>query len=212
MRPLVRLLWLTLAALTLVAAPAPAQEKGTPGKFDFYLLDVAYGPDFCNVPGIGQPCTAPHGFALHGLWPQNNNGTYPVFCAEKPGLLSYDSALKYTPNLELVKHEWAKHGTCTDLTASLYFIAAHMAYHSFAIPAELEHVTQPIDTTADHILDLFHAANPSYPPDSLVLGCSKGMFTAVAACLGKDLNPIACQNVHLCSEKALKVAVSEPAK
>jgi ribonuclease T2 len=206
-----RLLLALFAALMLCDSASRAQEKGTPGKFDFYLLDVAYGPDFCNVPGIGQPCKQPSGFVLHGLWPQNNDGTYPVFCAEKPGLMNYESALKYTPNLELVKHEWDKHGSCTGLSASQYFISAHMAYHSFQIPAELTHVTEAVDTTADHILDLFRAANPSYPANSLVVGCSKGVFTSVAACLGKDLNPIACQKVALCRSATLKIVPSDTA-
>lgn len=81
-----RQLSLTLAAIFLAALPFPssAQHKGEPGKFDFYLMNLSWSPEFCSIQGTSPECAAHPGFILHGLWTQNDDGTYPVFCTEEP--------------------------------------------------------------------------------------------------------------------------------
>src|SRR5215472_5142960 len=62
-----------------VAAPNPNQH------FDYFLLNLSWSPEFChshsNAPECGQHMT----FVLHGLWPQNADGTYPENCSNAPG-------------------------------------------------------------------------------------------------------------------------------
>jgi ribonuclease T2 len=48
-----------------------------PGQFDFYVLNLSWSPEFCNGHPSAAECSQHRAFTLHGLWPQNNNGTYP---------------------------------------------------------------------------------------------------------------------------------------
>src|SRR5580692_8584729 len=103
--------------IALILLPlASAQEKGESGKFDFYVMNLAWGPAFCSVPGASAECKAPQGFVLHGLWPQNYDGSYPVNCSDRPGPKQPELNLDITPDLPLVEHEWSKHGTCTTMS------------------------------------------------------------------------------------------------
>ncbi|VDM57482.1 unnamed protein product [Angiostrongylus costaricensis] len=78
-------------------------------------------PDSCEIPD-GSP-----DWSIHGLWPNYKNGSYPQFCDGVPK--KFDGKLiepierrlsKAWPNLyptksarSLWKHEWEKHGTCS---------------------------------------------------------------------------------------------------
>jgi len=50
---------------------AIAQNRGTPGKFDFYVLTLSWSPDYCAKNGQRdqQQCNSGKklGFVLHGL-------------------------------------------------------------------------------------------------------------------------------------------------
>src|SRR6187402_1342997 len=106
-----------------------AQSKGTPGKFDFYLLNLSWSPEFCLTHGTNPQCATGDGFIVHGLWPQNDDGSYPAFCGERPGPSKPETNLDITPDLSLLAHEWEKHGTCTSLSADDFFAAEHRAFH-----------------------------------------------------------------------------------
>jgi ribonuclease T2 len=197
----------SIAALLLFAAsPAPAQQKGQPGHFNFYLLNIVPSTQFCTVQGAGTNCHTRPGFLLHGLWPQNDNGTYPVFCAGRPSPKPPQRNLDITPDITLLQHEWAKHGTCTTLAPDAFFAAEHRAFHAFVIPPSIADTTQTITLTPNAILDAFHQANPTYPQGSIILWCSRHTLTSVSACLSKDLKPIACQGLKSCTDTTIDIA------
>lgn len=64
----------------------------------------------------------PHGWSIHGLWPQYSENSYPKYCKK----IDFDikklnpiidrlNAVWYSnqePNSEFWQHEWEKHGTC----------------------------------------------------------------------------------------------------
>lgn len=204
-----------------------AQEVHTPpGKFDYYLLNLSWAPEFChNVEVLpanehtaakradaAQECGTPRGFVLHGLWPQNFDGTYPVTCSDRTGPADYDKYLDMTPSLTLLKHEWSKHGTCTTLAPDAFFGEARRAFDGLRIPTLLQHASQPLTLKPDDILGAFYKANPGYPQGSLVLSCGRNYLSAIEACLDKSsLKPIACQNLHECGATVVKVAPEKPA-
>jgi ribonuclease T2 len=193
-----------LAALP-IAFPAHAQHKGEPGKFDFYLMNLSWSPEFCSIQGTSPECAAHPGFILHGLWTQNNDGTYPVFCSEEPAPADLAQNLDITPDLPLLQHEWAKHGTCSDVGPQRFFAMEHQAFHSLKIPPQFEHIDQEISMTPNAILDLFAAANPDFPQDSILLSCGRNHLTAIEACFSKDLKPIACQGLRTCHANSVKI-------
>ena len=200
---------LALAALLLLAAPAGAQKKGEPGKFDFYLLNLSWSPEFCSIQGTSPQCAARPGFVVHGLWPQNNDGSYPVFCSHRRGPKHPEQNLDITPDRSLLEHEWSKHGTCTTLPPDEFFAAEHMAFHSLTIPDFFKTLDHEVLLKPAEILGMFAKANPSFPQDSVVVSCEKERLTAVEVCLAKDgLMPISCHGLRQCDAQALKIMPS----
>ena len=211
-----RQLFLSSVSLFLAAALlgpcASAQEKGQPGHFDFYLMNLSWSPEFCSIQGTSSECAAHPGFILHGLWTQNNDGTYPVFCSEEPAPNNLAQNLDITPDLALLQHEWAKHGTCSGVGPYHFFEMEHQAFHSLKIPAQFEHIDHEISLTPDAILDLFAKANPSFPQGSILLSCGRNHLTAVEACFSKDLKSIVCQGLHSCLANSVKITPASPGR
>lgn len=184
---------------------AQAQQKGQPGNFDFYLMNLSWSPEFCAIRGTSPECKAHPDFILHGLWPQNNDGTYPVFCSDEPGPANPQQNLDITPDLRLLKHEWAKHGTCSGVSPQHFFAMERQAFYGLKIPTQIADLTHQISMQPDQILNLFTAANPAFPADSIVLSCGRNQLTAIEACFSKDLKPIACRNIRSCHATSVKV-------
>ena len=152
--------FLALATVFLFASAASSQDKGQPGRFDFYLMNLSWSPEFCSIQGTSPECSAHPGFILHGLWTQNNDGTYPIFCSEEPAPANLAQNLDITPDLALLHHEWAKHGTCSGVGPQRFFSMEHQAFRALKIPPQFEHIDHEISLTPDAILGLFAAANP----------------------------------------------------
>ncbi len=206
-----------LLGTTLLPLANHAQEvKSAPGVYDYYLLNMSWSPAFCDTLKTLTPaeqsarsqsteCTSPHSFVLHGLWPQNFDGTYPGTCSDRPGPTHPERYLDLTPDLSLIKHEWAKHGTCTTLSPDAFFSTARQAYTSVIVPDTLKRVDQQVMLQPDAILAMFYKANPSFPQSSFALSCGRNELTAVEACFSRDMQPIACQNIRTCRANVVKV-------
>ena len=69
------------------AVPSPAAiAANTPNqRFDYYLLNLSWSPEFCFSHRDAPECAQHLTFTLHGLWPQNTDGTYPQDCSNAPG-------------------------------------------------------------------------------------------------------------------------------
>jgi ribonuclease T2 len=197
---------LIVFSMLYLPAKANSQEKGEPGKFDFYLLNLSWSPEFCSIQGTSPQCAAPPGFVVHGLWPQNNDGSYPVFCSERAGPTHPERNLDVTPDRSLLEHEWNKHGTCTTLAPDDYFSLEHKAYHSLTIPDFFDGLSHEVMLKPAEILSLFTKANPRFPPGSILVSCDRNRLTAIEACFAKDgLRPIACQGLRGCEAEIVRV-------
>ena len=118
------------------SAPAANQTN-----FEFYTLALSLAPAFCETSPNKKQCgklTEPLNMAtpltLHGLWPENARaGSYSESCAGE-GItvkalernIDARRLRQFMPGIAdgLASHEWRKHGTCTGLSAEVYFIAA----------------------------------------------------------------------------------------
>ena len=200
----------------LTGGIASSQEiKSPPGQFDYYVLNLSWAPEFCHTLETLSPaeraekgseeCATPHTSVLPGLWPQNFDGTYPASCAERPGPVHPERNLDMTPSLPLLKHEWAKHGTCTTLSPEAFFATARQVYSSVEFPQTFKRLDHEIMLRPDEILDMFYKANPSFPEGSFVLSCGHNYLTAIEACFSKEGKPIACQNLRSCRANVVKV-------
>jgi ribonuclease T2 len=204
---LIRSLCIVLLVIVATSSLCHAQQKGEPDKFDFYMMNLAWSPEFCSIADTSPQCKAPRdGFVLHGLWAQNNDGTYPVFCSERPGPVHPEVNLDLTPDLALLKHEWAKHGTCTKLSPEAFFASERKAYHSLLVPRMFMRIDHEIQMKPQEILDLFGKINPGFPPGSILLSCGNNRLTAIEACVGKDLKPLVCRGLPTCQADVVKIA------
>jgi len=181
------------------------EEAAAPGRFDFYLLNLSWSPEFCATHADSPECGRNLGFVVHGLWPQDANGGYPQHCSDAPGPANPQANTDIMPTASLVRHEWETHGTCSGLGANDYFAAIHKAYAAVKVPANIGTGGDAGGVTPDDLLGRFATANPSYPPGSFALSCGNNRLTAVEICLSKDLHPEPCQGVRSCRANVVKV-------
>ena len=197
-RPLALLIgdYAILAGLTLGVAivPVAAKESAT---FDYYLLAMSWSPQYCadhdGEPAAALQCRAQrrYGFVLHGLWPQNENGRYPSNCRSAPRLPRrlIERLLPIMPSDRLIQYEWAKHGTCSGLSADDYADDLGLAFRKVQIPETLQSPPVTVSASVQRIKQLFAAANP---------GLTAEMMSVI--CAGRDR---AVSEIHVCLTKSL---------
>jgi ribonuclease T2 len=182
-----------------------AATPSSGANFDYYLLNLSWSPEFCHSHPDAAECADHRTFVLHGLWPQNNNGTYPENCSTAPGPADPASFKDIYPDAGLLQHEWRTHGTCSGLTPDGFFTTARTAYRSVAIPTVLETLTSQTSMPPGAIISLFAQANPAIPRESLAVSCGNNYLTAVVVCLDKTLHPIACGPIRSCRANTVRI-------
>ena len=83
------------------------QSSGTSGQFDYYLMSLSWSPSFCAThPEVTEQCGKGYGFVLHGLWPQNRDGSWPQHCASNatPDEATIARTLAFMPSRHLIEH------------------------------------------------------------------------------------------------------------
>ncbi|MCC6946747.1 MAG: ribonuclease T2 [Bradyrhizobiaceae bacterium] len=194
---------LGLVAVLSVASPASAQNRGAPGKFDFYVLALSWSPSYCEAEGDrrrgNEQCSRgrPFAFVVHGLWPQHERG-YPRACANPAPRIPdrlIDSMLDLMPARGLVIHEWREHGTCSGLGADGYFNAVRRARERVAVPERFRRLNAYEMVAPVEVEDAFRAVNPELKPDMIAVTCDHRWLREVRICLNRDLTFRACPDV-----------------
>ncbi|AFY33696.1 ribonuclease T(2) [Calothrix sp. PCC 7507] len=187
-----------LIASFAVPNAVSAQNRGTPGQFDFYVLTLSWSPDYCAKNGDRDPqqCKVGKklGFVLHGLWPQYQKG-YPANCSsEKLPLQVKQQFPGLYPSDKLYGHEWEKHGTCSGKTPKEYLALSKQLKDSVTIPTAYNRPSKPFRTTIDGLKNTFVSADPKLTADGMAPYCSgSGRFLQeVFFCYAKDGKPGAC--------------------
>ena len=178
---------------------------GTGQPYDFYLLNLSWSPEYCVTHSSSSECSQHLGFVVHGLWPQNNDGSYPRNCPSRPGPTSDAVWQGLFPTRELALHEWTAHGVCTPYDADTYFGLIRNADAEVHLPAVFSGPAQPASDPPDTILNLFAQINPSFPKASFALSCGNNRLTAIEVCLDKNLAPEACQGIRSCRANVVKI-------
>ncbi|KAK9819716.1 hypothetical protein WJX72_001609 [[Myrmecia] bisecta] len=160
------------------------------------------------------------GFSIHGLWPNNDDGTFPSFCSRKKFRRSdlgelIDDMNKYWPSVKgsnevFWTHEWEKHGTCAGPqlpTEHEYFAAALQLHKTLNIEDGLSAANiVPSNNAAYDTADLVAALKDSlgFAP---IITCHNGSLEEVWFCINEDLDvedcdqactAPACHNQHTC--------------
>lgn len=197
---------LGLAAVAGAGLPALAQARpgAAPGEYDFYVLALSWSPSFCEAnaerTARSMQCAGdrPYSFVVHGLWPQFHRG-YPEYCqVPAPPLESrtINAMLDIMPAPGLVRHQWAKHGTCSgERNATAFFERVRQARAKVRIPAEFEALAEPRTVTPEEVEAAFVRANPGLTREMIAVQCDNRRLREVRICIGRDMNFTACEEI-----------------
>ncbi|CUH38299.1 Ribonuclease I precursor [Jannaschia seosinensis] len=187
-----------LALLSLFAAPVLAEGERA-GAFDYYVLSLSWTPTWCALEGDARAspqCEAGqgHGFTLHGLWPQYENG-WPSRCptsARAATRAQTERMAGIMGSSGLALHQWRKHGTCSGMNAHGYFATSRAAYDSVVRPDVLRGLERAVTLPAEVVEAAFLEANPTMEADGVTVTCRAGRIQEVRICLTRDLEPRTC--------------------
>jgi len=192
-----------LARSSQAVAQTPSSAAAQP--FDYYLLNISWSPEYCHSHSSDIQCARHSTFVLHGLWPQNADGSYPQNCSAAPGPSDPTKYADIYPDPGLLKHEWKTHGTCSGLAPDAYFTAARTAFQSVIIPPTLANLNHQISLAPAQILTLVSQSNPNLTQQNLALSCGNNYLTAVEVCLDKSLRPTPCGPIRSCRANTVKI-------
>ena len=167
---------------------------------DGYVLALSWSREYCkdrgNDPAMRYQCSGEigdFGFVLHGLWPEAKGPNYPQYCRSVgvlPRKVVADN-ICMTPSVQLLQHEWAKHGTCMAKKPETYFGAAKLLFGAIEFPDMDRLSRQPLN--AKRLAEVFAENNAGLPANAVrVKTNDRGWLQEVRICLGKDLKPRRC--------------------
>jgi ribonuclease T2 len=190
--------------LLAIATVSPAKDKknknqsaSSPG-FSYYMLVLSYAPDFCAQPqGQKDPreCGPGRhvGFVVHGLWPQNDDGSWPQSCAPAQPVSNeiVREMLPIMPARGLIQHEWARHGTCSGLAVQDYFGRVQQLYKQVKVPPQFQQPKQGFDISPRTLEQNFTQENNA-PQGAFQVSCKNGDLVELDVCFTKDFQYRAC--------------------
>mmetsp|Transcript_24929 Transcript_24929/g.57274 ORF Transcript_24929/g.57274 Transcript_24929/m.57274 type:complete len:261 (+) Transcript_24929:42-824(+) len=178
--------------------------------FDFYVLAMSFQPEFCyqhksqRFPGCQQPKEFWRGsLTLHGLWPQDYDGSWPDSCTDEnfnPQTvvdLGPERFNLFWPNVKseehdqsevyhsFWEHEWTKHGTCTGLTQDEYFDTG--LKHFLPTPDIVREQYGQEVSKSD--LQMAYREENKFLDDDVILVCAGGKYLSeVRVCVAREKN------------------------
>jgi len=156
-----------------------------------YTLAISWSPQFCKEQGgTSLQCGAGNrfGFVLHGLWPDGAGKEWPQYCRSVELLpeATIRANLCSTPSPQLLQHEWAKHGSCMNVSADDYFRRSAGLFRRLRFP-DLEALSRRRGLTVATLSTAIARANPGVAPGMMRITTKKGgWLDEVWLCL--DLN------------------------
>jgi ribonuclease T2 len=164
-----------------------------------YTLAVSWSPAYCARSRGGRDdfqCNSGNrfGFTLHGLWPDGYGKDWPQYC--KPaGVLPRKvirDHLCATPSVQLIQHEWVKHGTCLPTTPTKFFALSRRLYGALRYP-DMDALAGRPSLSARAFAEAFAAVNKGMSADMMKLNVSRdGTLSEVWVCLDKTLRYSRC--------------------
>ncbi len=163
-----------------------------------YTLALTWSPQYCaTASNAAFQCGGKNGrfgFTLHGLWPDGVGKAWPQYC-RSTGLLPRKlvrDTLCATPSVQLIQHEWAKHGTCMTARPEQYFKLSRTLYAAIRYPDMAALAERPSLTVGD-FAKAFAAANRGISADMMRVTVTRsGWLDEVWLCLNKQLDHARC--------------------
>ncbi len=203
-----RLIRFALALLALTTAAFASHHKrsrphnGQAGQFDYYLFVLSWSPEFCYSKPAAAECGQHTGFVVHGLWPQNSDGTYPSNCATNQPPPGNTSAADGIMPAEIIQHEWRQHGTCSGLSGNAYFALIRKLHDAIAIPDRLKAPASSVSWRPRELKQAFEAANRQLQDSDIAIQLRRNYLNEVQICMSKSMTPepVACSNARNAGE------------
>jgi ribonuclease T2 len=191
-----RVLGLILGVLSIGGFALPERVHA----FDYYVLALSWQPGWCAVEGDAREdarCNAGAGlgWTLHGLWPQDDDGGWPEYCAttEQDATHAQTAAMAdIMGSSGLAWHQWRKHGRCAGISAARYFAQSRAGFEALRLPRDLGTLDQAMQLDPDRLAEAFARALPGATPDGVAVICREKIIREVRVCLTKDLAPRDC--------------------
>ena len=140
-----------------------------------YTLAVSWSPQYCRTRGRDAgarfQCGEGNrfGFVLHGLWPDGRGKDWPQYCRATALLPArvIRRNLCATPSVQLLQHEWAKHGTCmAGYDPQRYFARSTALYRALRFP-DMDALSRRRTLTAGALAQAVAQANPGLRADMM---------------------------------------------
>ena len=164
-----------------------------------YTLALTWSPQYCRGKRAGDDsfqCGQGNrfGFTLHGLWPDGEGKTWPQYC--KPVALLPQPVVRKnlcaTPSVQLLQHEYAKHGSCMGVTPAAYFARSNALYGRLRFP-DMDALSRRSRLTAGQLAQAIARANPGIAANMMRITATRdGWLDEVWLCLDKRLRYRAC--------------------
>lgn len=179
-----------------------------------YTLAVTWAPEYCQrnkeQASAKFECASGNrfGFTLHGLWPDGEGPEWPQYCQATqllpPAIIG--AHLCATPSVQLIQHEWAKHGTCTAMTPNQFFTESRRLYQRLRFP-DMNALSRRQGLTAGDVARAIAAANPGMDATMMRVTANKqGWLDEIWFCLDKS------RALHTCPAHQGGAAPDSPIK
>lgn len=163
-----------------------------------YTLALSWSPQYCSTAKGGRSAiqcggrNGRFGFTLHGLWPDGFGKKWPQYCraADLVPRHVIRQNLCVTPSVQLIQHEWAKHGTCMTTRPERYFNLSRAFYKAIRYP-DMAALAQTKTLTVGEFAQAFARANRGLRPDMLRVTTTRDNWLS---------------EVWLCMDRAMKFA------
>lgn len=169
-----------------------------------YTLALSWSPEFCRTRqrdsdhrlqcgGRANGGAGRFGFILHGLWPEAHGRQWPQYCRPTRPLprALVRRHLCETPSVDLLQHEWARHGSCATRDPARFLRAGSIMYRAVRYPDMNRLSRSPL--TVRQFETAFAARNRGVSPAMLTVDVNaRGWLTEVRICLGRNFRPRNC--------------------
>ncbi|MCI4588505.1 ribonuclease T2 [Sphingobium sp. BYY-5] len=164
-----------------------------------YTLAISWSPQYCST-GPEQASlqcsgrSGKFGFTLHGLWPDGYGKEWPQYCraADLVPREVIRQNLCNTPSVQLIQHEWSKHGTCMATKPELYFNLSRAFYQSLRYP-DMAALARRKTLTVGQFADAFARANKGLKAEMMRVTTTRGNWLSeVWLCMDRALEFTRC--------------------
>lgn len=167
-----------------------------------YLLSLSWSPTYCltnSYAGKNSQCDThnKYGFIVHGLWGQGKEDKKPPFFCDKQkrevSAQIIENIYSIMPSAGLIKHEWNKHGTCSDYSQKEYFNHIKTLYHEYNVKSFLQSDKEKLKTISSEALrqEIISKSN-GLKDNEFMFTCSGRFIKEVRICLNNNLEPRKC--------------------